>query len=199
MNIIGYAVVDLTSNTIVERPGGLPCRVALQFPYDGGEYGPYTIAGTVDFDRAGQVAPDAANPTRKILPRVLTDEAPTAPHTVTGTTETIEEDQVTVTRTYELLPEPVPPLVARWQFFQRLAVMGIITEQEAEDAVTGTIPAAMLALVNQLPEEQRFPARMLLKGAGTFERNHVLTPVFASLYDWSEVQTDDFFRAAALL
>lgn len=200
MTILGYAVVDLTSNTIVERPGGLPCRVMLQFPYDGGEYGPYTIAGTVDFDKAGQVAPDAANPTHKILPRVLVGEAPTEPHTVTGATEAIEADQVTVTRTYELLPEPVPHSISDRQFFQQLAVLGKITEAEAEAAVaTGEIPAAMLALVDQLPAEQQFPARMLLKGATVFEYSHPMTSTIASLYDWNETQKADLFRAAAVL
>ena len=97
-------------------------------------------------------------------------------------------------------PPAVPFSISDRQFFQQLSVQEIITEQEAEDAVaTGTIPAAMLALVELLPEQARFSARMILKGATVFERGHEMTDTIGWLYGWSEGQTDDLFRAAAVL
>lgn len=86
------------------------------------------------------------------------------------------------------------------QFFQQLALSGIISEAEAEAAVaTGTIPAAMLALVDALPSEQRFGARMMLKGAVEFRRDHPLTNALAAMYGWSNEQVDALFEAAAAL
>lgn len=86
------------------------------------------------------------------------------------------------------------------QFFQALALNDLITQEEAEAAVaTGTIPAAMAALVDQLPLEQQFPARMLLKGETTFRSDHPLTTVLAGLYNWTPEQMVSLFDAAARL
>lgn len=98
------------------------------------------------------------------------------------------------------LPPPVPEKISDQQFFQQLAIMELITEQEAEEAVApGTIPASLMALVEQLPEAQQWPARMLLKGSVEFRRNHPMTAVIAQLYGFTPEQVDDLFRAASAL
>ena len=55
-------------------------------------------------------------------------------------------------------PEPaaaVPAIVSDRQFFQQLALMGIISEKEALAAVgPGTLPAALAAMIESLPPEQ---------------------------------------------
>lgn len=112
------------------------------------------------------------------------------------------EDDNYVIRTVDpaTIPPQVPASISDRQFFQQLAVQGIISEQEAENAVaTGTIPAAMIALIDLLPPEAQFPARMLLKGATVFERHHTMTATIAILYGWTEGETDDLFREAAAL
>jgi hypothetical protein len=98
-------------------------------------------------------------------------------------------------------PETVlPKIISDRQFFQQLAIAGVITQSEAEAAVaTGTIPAAMLALVSVLPEGQQFAARMMLMGATSFERTHPLTVAFGSMYGWDDAQIDALFDAASLL
>lgn len=97
-------------------------------------------------------------------------------------------------------PAPVPTSISDRQFFQQLAIDDVISEAEAEAAVaTGTIPAEMLALIDDLPEAQRFGARMMLKGATVFERHHPLTVTIGQLYGWEDEQIDDLFQDAAAL
>lgn len=115
--------------------------------------------------------------------------------------EGVDNDQYVV-RTVDpaTLPPPVPETISDRQFFQQLAILELISEDEAEEAVAaGVLPATLAALVDQLPASQQFPARMLLKGATTFQRNHPMTGVIAQLYGFTSAQVDDLFRAAAAL
>lgn len=101
-----------------------------------------------------------------------------------------------------LLHEETQPVenISDRQFFQALAVRGEITEAEALDAVgPGIIPPAMDALIDQLPQEQRFAARMLIRGATRYERQHPIADLIRSLYGWSIEDADDFWRFAATL
>jgi hypothetical protein len=86
------------------------------------------------------------------------------------------------------------------QLAQGLAHAGHITEEEAEDWVgPGTVPAAVLALTDKLPEDKRFAARMRLKGAVSYERSDPLTDVLAAAYGWTPEQADSFWRDCAKL
>jgi len=96
-----------------------------------------------------------------------------------------------------LIVTPVPAEVSDRQFFQQMAIEGRITQQEALDAVgSGIIPAAMDALVEQLPESQRFAARMLIRGATIYRRDHPVTELIGQLYGMTGAQIDDTWRAA---
>ncbi|NLS08146.1 hypothetical protein HGP14_33670 [Rhizobium sp. P32RR-XVIII] len=96
--------------------------------------------------------------------------------------------------------QSTPEEISDRQFFQELANRSVITQQEALAAVaTGTIPSAMLALINQLPEEQRFPAQMLISGATVFKRLHPVSAMIGGFYGWAGEQIDDLWSAAALL
>lgn len=96
------------------------------------------------------------------------------------------------------LPPPVPFMISDRQFFEQMTAAGLATEAEAEAAVaTGTLPASLAELVELLPTQAQFRARMLLKGATQFYRQHEMTDTIAWLYGWSDAQVDDFFRAAA--
>jgi hypothetical protein len=100
-------------------------------------------------------------------------------------------------------PEPpavVPASVSDRQFFQALAIRGEITEDEALDAVgPGIIPAAMVALIDQLPEAERFGAKMLIRGATVFERANPLADLIGSLFGWDGDALDEFWTFAATL
>lgn len=97
-------------------------------------------------------------------------------------------------------PVVVPAEISDRQFFQQLAVMGLITEGEAIAAVaTGTLPAALAAFVDQLPTEQQFAARMALQGATTFLRTNPLVETFGRMQGMTSTQIDDLWIAAAKL
>ena len=95
---------------------------------------------------------------------------------------------------------PPPQEISDRQFFQQLAIMGLITEAEALDAVgPGILPASMLALIDQLPADQRFPAKITLTGATTFRRDHPLTPVLGGMYGLDDAALDALWAAGAQL
>lgn len=97
-------------------------------------------------------------------------------------------------------PAPVPATISDRQFFQQLAVAGVITKAEALAAVkTGDVPGALSKFVSAMPADQKFSAEMLLSGATIFARNHPLTDAIAAAQGMKPEQVDDFFRAAAAL
>lgn len=98
-----------------------------------------------------------------------------------------------------VLIEHVPASISDRQFFQQLAVEGIISEEEALASNAAVIPPPLVAIINGLPENQKFKAKMLLSGATVFERNHPMTVVIGQAYGWTTTQIDDFFRAASQL
>ena len=97
-------------------------------------------------------------------------------------------------------PRPVPPEISDRQFFQALAIAGIISEADALAAVmTGDLPAAFEAFVAALPAGEQFGARMALSGATIFRRDHPLTAAFGAASGKSPAEIDELFRLAASL
>lgn len=103
----------------------------------------------------------------------------------------------------EYIPPPAPQLVpssiSDRQFFQQLAGVGIISQDEALASNAAVIPPPLLAIIDAMPIEQRFAAKMLVSGATVFERSHPMTTAIGAAYGWNDAQIDDFFRAAAQL
>lgn len=97
-------------------------------------------------------------------------------------------------------PEPVPRIISRRQFYQGLATAGLITKEEALAALTGTLPSALTAIVNGIPDEDAaFAATAHLLASGEFDRSHPLIPVFAASQGMSDTDVDDFWRLCASL
>jgi hypothetical protein len=96
-------------------------------------------------------------------------------------------------------PAPVPAEVSDRQFFQHLAISGLITEEEAYTYMqVGQLPPAFVAMIDQLPTNQRFDAKMKLM-ANTFRRDNPYVGVFAAMKGMRSEQVDDLWRAAATL
>lgn len=99
-----------------------------------------------------------------------------------------------------LVVVPVPETISDRQFYQQLAVYGLITQQEALAAVmTGALPATFETFIGQLPADQQFPARMSLSGATEFRRDHPLVAAFGAMQGMTSGQVDDLWRAAFAL
>lgn len=97
--------------------------------------------------------------------------------------------------------ELVPDEISRRQFFQYLAVLGIISRQEALAALqSGAIPAPLQAIIDQLPtEDDQFEAQMFIIGAQNFNRLHPLSDTVRIALGWTVEQKDDFWREASKL
>lgn len=94
--------------------------------------------------------------------------------------------------------EPVPTSVSRRQLLTGLAVVGWVSEQEAEAALaTGALPTAVETVINSLPEEERFTARMKWIGFQTAYRDDPMVAALAAAEEKTEQEVDDFFRLCA--
>lgn len=98
---------------------------------------------------------------------------------------------------------PVPPLqqtIDRRQFFQASADKGMISEEEALEAVRhGTIPPKMQAGLDTLPPDEKFAAEMYLSGSPEFNRDHPMIVKFAQIMGMPPAAMDDMWRFAATL
>jgi len=103
-----------------------------------------------------------------------------------------------VTEEANPVPVSLPPISDR-QFFQQLAILALISEDDALLACEGKIPASLDALVDTLPQGQRFAARMFLKGATEFKRDHPMTAMLGAAMGWSDEQIDQLWAAAIQL
>lgn len=85
------------------------------------------------------------------------------------------------------------------QFWMRLAALGLISETEATDAMTGDLPNAIKHYINvTLPMPQRYSARMFFLD-GIFFRAGIAVVHLKVIYTLNDVQMDAFFHDAALL
>lgn len=100
---------------------------------------------------------------------------------------------------FDVSATPVPQSISDRQFFQQLAIVGIITTDQALASNAAVIPAPLLTIIDAMPADQQFAAKMLVSGATVFERSHPMTIAIGAAYGWSAAQIDDFFRAAATL
>jgi hypothetical protein len=133
-------------------------------------------------------------------------ETPIGKEKISESSYNINEDKTLIIESYEIrdIPSPIietpiqiieiPTQISDRQFFHILALMKIITKEEALSAVkTGEIPAAMKSLIDQLEEDKKFDAEMLLSGATIFERNHQLVNNFGTMFGWTKEQIDQMF------
>lgn len=120
-----------------------------------------------------------------------------------GEPGTLMRNDTHIIRTIDPATQPqiptVPDDITPRQFYEQLGIMGIITQDEAENALTGILPQSFMDLVDMLPEQTHHKTRMLLKGASVFERHHELTDTIAWMYGLDADAVDDLFKAAAVL
>ena len=97
-------------------------------------------------------------------------------------------------------PEPITPdSISRRQFFQQASAAGLISEDDALEAMGGRLPKVLSDSINKLPVDWQFGAKALLIGAQTFERSNSLTPIVAKSLGLDQEQTELFWAAASKL
>lgn len=93
----------------------------------------------------------------------------------------------------------VPTSISDRQFFQQLAVAGIISEADALASNAAVIPPALLAIIATMPTDEQFSVKMLVSGATTFERSNPVTIAIGTAYGMQPAEIDAFFIAAGKL
>ena len=99
-------------------------------------------------------------------------------------------------------PPAGPRVITRQQFFTQLALDGIISEDEAEQTSSGSLPMLLQEALAAIPDpSEAFKARMLVRNAATFERAHPLVAVLAShpRLRWDAARLDKLWLDASKL
>jgi hypothetical protein len=93
------------------------------------------------------------------------------------------------------------PDISDRQFAQQLKVSGLITQAEALAFVgTGTLPAALQAIVDGIQDQTaKEAAQILIAGATVFKRNHPLVAAIGQAYGMTSDQLDTLWVAASKL
>lgn len=127
---------------------------------------------------------------------------PTAPNIRMTEEETAQfwaEQDAQEAKFADIMQIKVPRSISDRQFFQQLAIDGVISEDEALASNSGVIPPQMLAIIESMPADQKFSAKMVVSGATVYERNNAMTIAIGAAYGWTSEQIDDLFRAAVKL
>jgi hypothetical protein len=86
------------------------------------------------------------------------------------------------------------------QFYQHLALAGVISQQEALDAVRGAIPPALATAVGKNASgDALFNVQMFLASATLFPREHPVVEQLATAMEWSKDYADQVWRNARKL
>lgn len=109
----------------------------------------------------------------------------------------IDKEAGAEVRDYVEPPPPVPSSISDIQFFWQLHIMGIISEDDAIKSNQGVIPAPLLDLINEMPEEKRGQTKMKISGSTVYYRENEITKTIGALYGMTEQQIDEFFIAAS--
>lgn len=173
-----------------------------ELAHDPTTWTPYSVTATLMPTPAGLLVQSAVRDASRIFPAgshlieiIGIDPAIEKPHK-------LFEQQICdiAAGTFAPPPATVPQTISDRQFFQLLAERGIITEAEALDAVgPGIMPKAMMALIDKLPQDKRFAAKMLVTGASTYERSSPFATLIGQLYGWSDADIDQAWRDANAL
>jgi hypothetical protein len=92
---------------------------------------------------------------------------------------------------------PVIEQVSSRQFWTQMAVLNLISENEAIKALKGDIPHVIAQFIDTLPIEKRFQTRMIFE-ASDFQRFRVSSDLQAC-FSLSPEAVDQFFKNAAAL
>ena len=133
------------------------------------------------------------------LYRVTTDPVPSG-QTATGwELQDRGGKPVLVPITIPTPPPPMPTQITNRQYYQQLAIMGPITQQEAADAVVGTPPPTILGYISSLPQAQQFDAEMFFKGGTIYDRHAALLTGLATYMGWSNSFMDTLWEEGSKL
>jgi hypothetical protein len=95
----------------------------------------------------------------------------------------------------DAFPVTVPPVAAKAQFYMALKAAGVLTENQAIQAMNGNLPNVIDGMIDLLPAAQRFRAKMFFRSELIWRRD----PLIAALQAATGRNMDDLFRQAESL
>lgn len=95
------------------------------------------------------------------------------------------------------IPAPVPVSISFAQLLIGLVTEQWITEAEGEAWLAGTLPAAVLTVIDALPADQRFAAKARALRPSEVLRGDPLVASMGAAAGKTESEIDDFFRTYA--
>lgn len=93
---------------------------------------------------------------------------------------------------------PTPDSISFAQLLIGLVSEGWITEAEGEMWLAGTLPNAVLTVIDGLPAQQRFPAKARAIRPSTVLRGDQLVSAMGAAAGRTEAEIDTFFRTCAM-
>lgn len=97
-------------------------------------------------------------------------------------------------------PTPIPAEISTRQFLIAAALNEMITQEEALSAATsGTVPAAIQAVFDQLPGDQAFVALVTWAKMTTIPRVDPLVAAVAAAFNMTSQELDQFYIQAGAL
>lgn len=93
-------------------------------------------------------------------------------------------------------PPPVPQQVSNRQFYQQAAVDSLISQNDALEAMSGTLPGPVADYVGSLPSAMQFGAEMRFKAIGFPRDDQYVTGLLQFL---GVADIDQFFIAASVV
>jgi hypothetical protein len=101
------------------------------------------------------------------------------------------------TREYTSPPPPVPASITFAQLLIGLVTEAWITEAEGEAWLAGTLPLAVLTVIDSLPANQRFAAKARALRPSEVVRNDPLVAAMGAAAGKTEAEMDTFFQTYA--
>lgn len=115
----------------------------------------------------------------------------------TGGVETVDLTPEEIAALPGPQPAPVPASITFAQLLIGLVTEQWITQSDGEGWLTGTLPAAVTAVINTLPEGQRFAAKARALRPSEVLRADPLVAAMGAAAGKTEAQIDTFFRTYA--
>lgn len=110
--------------------------------------------------------------------------------------ETVRDMTPDEIASYDQLP-PVPQVLSLTQLLIGLVVEAWITEAEGEAWLAGTLPSAVLTLIDSLPASQQFAAKARAIRPSAVLRDDPLVAAMGAAAGKTPAEMDTFFRTYA--
>lgn len=95
------------------------------------------------------------------------------------------------------VPEAVPALISRAQFFKEATSRGKITRAQFRSIMSGTLPAPWQSSIDTMTLDKQIEIEGSLLASSFIRRASSVCALVQTAFAYTDAQMDDFFRVAA--